>query len=83
MSNPLLEQAQLEQGAQESVQEGFECLQGRRLYNLPGQPVPLLCHPHRKEDFSHVEVELPVFQLVPVALVLPLGTIEKSLVPSS
>ncbi|XP_074958280.1 A-type potassium channel modulatory protein KCNIP1 isoform X1 [Phalacrocorax aristotelis] len=45
---PLLEQAHLEQGAQEHIQVGFDCLQGRRLHNLSGQPVPLLCHPQDK-----------------------------------
>ena len=66
MSSPLIEQAHAEQEAQEHLQAGFEWLQGRRLHNLPGQPVPLLWHPHRKEGFSHIEVELPVFQLVPI-----------------
>ena len=56
-----------EQGAQEPIQAGFECLQRRRPHSLPGQPVPLLWHPHRKEVFSHDSVELPVFQLVPIA----------------
>jgi len=32
------------------------------------QPVPVLCHPQSKDAFSHVQMELPVFQFVPIAL---------------
>ena len=56
-TTPLLDKVHPEQGTQERIQVDFECLQGRRLHNLSGQPVPLLCHPHRKEVFSHIEVE--------------------------
>ena len=66
-SNPLLEQAHPEQGAQERIQVGFVESPSLETFNLPGQPVPPLWHPHRKEVFSHIEVELAVFQLVPVA----------------
>jgi len=41
----LLKQGHLQQAAQDLVQEGLEYLQRRRLHNLPGQPVPVLCHP--------------------------------------
>jgi len=46
---------------------GFEYLQ-RRLINLHGQPVPVLCHSHRKEVLPPVCMELPLFQFVPAAL---------------
>ena len=84
LSNPLLEQPLLEQGAQDCVQTGFECPQGRRLHSLPGQPVPLLWHPHRNGVFSHVfSWNFLCFNLRPLPLVLPLGTIEKSPFPTS
>ena len=36
------------------------------LHNLPGQPVPVLGHPHSKKVFSDVQKESPVFQFVPI-----------------
>jgi len=44
-----------------NVQVGFEYLHRRRLYNLSGQSVPVLCHPHSKEVFLHIQMELPFF----------------------
>ena len=44
--NPLPKQGCLQQAAQDLVQAGLLYLQRRRLHNLPGQPVPGLCHPH-------------------------------------
>lgn len=44
----------LQKVAQETVQTGSEYLQKRRLHNLSGKPVPVLCCPHSKEDFSQV-----------------------------
>ena len=44
-SNPLPKQGHPEQAAEDLVQAGLEYLQRRRLHNLPGQPVPRLCHP--------------------------------------
>uniref|UniRef100_A0A8B9Q2H3 D-aminoacyl-tRNA deacylase 1 n=2 Tax=Apteryx owenii TaxID=8824 RepID=A0A8B9Q2H3_APTOW len=66
-STPLLKQRHLEHIAQDHVQVAFENLQRRRLRNLSGQPVPMLCHPHSEKVFSHVQMELSVFQFVPVA----------------
>jgi len=57
----------LEYIAQESVQVGFEYLQRGKLPNLLGQPVLVLCHPHREEVFTHVSMELPMFPSVPAA----------------
>jgi len=39
-AQPLLKQGHPQQAAQHRVQAGLEYLQRRRLYNLPGQPVP-------------------------------------------
>ena len=68
-SSPTLlpKQGHLEQAAQDLVQAGVEYLQRRRLHNLPGQPVPVLCHPQREEVLPHVQPELPVPQFVPIA----------------
>ena len=53
--------------AQNHVQTAFEHLQGWRLDNLPGQPVPVLSHSHCKKVFPDVQREPPVFQVVPIA----------------
>jgi len=51
---PLPKQGHLQQAAQDCVQAGLEYLQRRRLRNLPGQPVPVFCHPQSEEVLSHV-----------------------------
>ena len=63
---PLPELVYLEQAAKDIVQAGFEYLQRRRLHSLSGKPVPVLCHPQMKEVLPRVEVELPIFQFVPI-----------------
>jgi len=80
---PLLKQGHLQQAAQDRVQASLEYLQRGRLHSLPGQPVPVLRHPQREEVLPHVQTEHPMLWFVPVALVLSLGTTEKSLAPSS
>ena len=45
---PLRKKGLLELVAQDSVLEAFGCLQGGRLRQLSGQPVPVLDHPHSK-----------------------------------
>ena len=64
---PLPKQGHLEQAAQDLVQVGPEYLQRKKLHNLPGQPVPVLCHPQREEVLPHVQVELPLLECVPIA----------------
>uniref|UniRef100_A0A8B9PTS4 Tectonin beta-propeller repeat containing 2 n=1 Tax=Apteryx owenii TaxID=8824 RepID=A0A8B9PTS4_APTOW len=64
---PLLKQGHLEHIVQDRIQACFEYLQRRRLHNLSGQPVPVLCHPHSEKVFPHVQMEASVFQFVPVA----------------
>jgi len=66
-SNSLLKQGYLEPVAQGCVQTAFEYLQGWRLHNLSGQPVPVLGHPDSKKVFPDVQRQPPVFQLVPIA----------------
>lgn len=57
---------------------GLECLQ--KLHDLPGQPFPVLCHPHCKEVLPHVEVGLLVLYFMATA---PRPVAAKGLVPSS
>jgi len=52
---PLLKQGHLQPVVQDCIQITFDYLQGWRLHNLPGQPVPLLSHPHSGEVFPDVE----------------------------
>ena len=66
---PLLRQGHSKPVAQNCGQTAFEYLQGGRLHNLSGQPVPVLTHPHSKTVFPDVQMEPPVFQLVPIASV--------------
>ena len=66
--SPLLKQGHLQQAAQDLVQAGLEYLQRRRLHNLPGQPVPVLCHPQREEVLLCVQMELLILQFVSIAL---------------
>lgn len=57
----------LEQVVQDHVQMAFEHLQSWTLHKLSGQPMPLLSHPHRKEELSDIQGEAPVFHFVPIA----------------
>jgi len=64
---PMPKQGHLQQAAQQVVQAGLEYVERRRIHNLPGQPVPVLCHPQSKEVLPHVQMELPILQFVPIA----------------
>jgi len=64
---PLLKQGRPEQAAQDHGQAGLEYLQRRRLHSLPGQPVPVLCHPQGEEVLPHVQMKLSLLQFVPIA----------------
>ena len=64
---PLPKQGHLEQVAQDHIQVGLEYLQRKRIHNPSGQPVPVLRHPQSEEFLPHVQMELPVLQVVPVA----------------
>ena len=66
-TNPPAKAGSLHQVAQVGVQARLEYLQRRRLPNLPGQPVPVLRHPHREEVLTHIRAKLPMLQLMPVS----------------
>ena len=80
---PLLKKGYLKLVAQDHVQMSFEYLQGWRLRNLSGQAVQVLSHPHSEKMFPDIQGEPPVFQFVPLPLVLSLGTTKKSLASPS
>ena len=63
-SSPTLlpKQGHLQQAAQDLVRAGLEYVQRRRLHSLLGQPVPVPCHPQRKEFFPYVFTD--IFSLV-------------------
>lgn len=65
------------------VQTAFGSLQRGRLHNLSGQCVPVLHHPDSEEALPYVQGELPMFQFMPLPLLLLLSTTEYFLVPSS
>lgn len=65
------------------MQAAFVYLQGDRLQNLSGLPVPVLSHPHNKEVLHHVQTKPLVLQFYLLLLVLPLDITEKSPAPSS
>ena len=67
-SSPLQSRPPLQQAAEVGVQVGLEYLQRRRIHNPPGQPVPVLRHPHCEEFSSHIGAELPVLQFMAVSL---------------
>jgi len=67
IQSPLPKQGHLQKAAQDCIQAGFEYLQGRKIHNPSGEPVPVLCHPQREEVPPPVQMELPMFQFVPVA----------------
>ena len=52
---PLCKAGTLQQAAQVGVQTGLQYLQRKRIHCLPGQPVPVLCHPYVKK-FLHILV---------------------------
>jgi len=45
----------------------FDCLQGRRLYNLSDKPLSVVSQPNSKKVFPDVQREPPVFQFMPIA----------------
>lgn len=48
----LLEQDELKKGVQDFVKWTSEYLQGWRLHNLPGKPIPVFNHPYSKIDLT-------------------------------
>ena len=62
---------------QDCVQKAFEYLQGNKLQNLSGQPIPVLGHSH-SEEFFMFEWKLQCSSLGLLPLVLQLGTTEEA-----
>ena len=52
----------LQQVAQVGIRVSLQYLDRRRLHNLSGKPVSVLCHSYHKEVFPHVIVELLTFK---------------------
>lgn len=59
-------QDHLEPSSQDHDWMAFEHVQGWRLQNLPGQPVPALGYPHSKKVLPDVWMKPPVFQFVSI-----------------
>jgi len=60
-------QRRLQHIAQDHIQAAFKHLQRKRLRHLSRHTVPVLGQHHREAIFSHVQMELPLFQFEPVA----------------
>jgi len=58
---PLLKKGRLKPVAEDCIRMAFEHLQGGRLHNLPGQPVPVLAHHHSENMTPPVQREPPMF----------------------
>ena len=80
---PLIEQGCPEQGAQECVQVGFECLQGRDPTASLGSLCPCSGTHTGKKLFLMFRWNFPCSNLCLLPLGLSLGITERSLVPSS
>ena len=75
----------LDQAVQRHIQPGLECLQGWRIHNLLGQPVPVRHHPLcEKLHISNLvsNLNLPCLSSKPFPLVLSLSTLVNSHSPS-
>jgi len=70
---------QLDQIAQSPLQPDHECLQGRDIHHLSGQPVPMPHHSHCKRFFFISNLSLPSRSLRPFSLILSPQTLLKSL----
>ena len=62
-----LKQGHLQPVVQDHVQRAFNYLQGWRLHNLSGHPVPVLGHLHSEKGFLDIQREPPVFQFLLIA----------------
>lgn len=80
-SSTLFTQIPLKHINQGHAHVAFEYLQGRRY--LPGQPVPVVCHPHSKTFLLVFSQNFLCSSLCPLPLILSLGTTDKSVAPSS
>lgn len=62
--NSLLQEGPLEHATQDYVLMVHEYLQGSKLHNISGQPIPMLSQPSHQKSFPYVHVECPVFQFL-------------------
>lgn len=60
-SNPSAIKVSLEQISWESIQVRFEYYQRKRLHNLSGLPIPVLCNPQNRGVFPHDHMEHRMF----------------------
>lgn len=67
VQHPCSNRATYKQVVRDCVQMAFEYLQGQRLLNLSGEPMPVLSHPHGKNVFSDIQTTPLVFHFVPRA----------------
>lgn len=77
------DQGLLEQLAEEHVQSDSEHLQGWKLHNLSGKPVPVFDHPHSKKTHPHIFICLSGISCVSVCAHYLLPFTEKGLAPQS
>ena len=66
-SNPPCKAGYLQQAAWVGIQKGLEYLQRRTMHNPPGQPVPVLHHPHCEEVPLHIGAELLMLQFMAIS----------------
>lgn len=52
-------------------------------HNFSGQHVPVFHHPHSKNVFSCIVIELPIFEICGHCLISSVGMTDKNLYPSS
>ena len=57
----------LQKAAKVGIQAGLESLQRRRIHNLHGQPVLVICHPHWEEVSLHIGAEHPMLQFMAIS----------------
>ena len=62
-SNPPAKAGSLQQATQVDIQVGLEYLQRRTIHNLPGQPFPVLHHPH----YEDTGAELPMLKFMAIS----------------
>lgn len=65
---PLLRQGHPRLVAQDRVQMALGYLQGWQLQHLPGEPVPVLGHPHSEKVFPALRQGLMCFSSCPLSL---------------
>lgn len=83
LSMPPTQAGTSQTGCTEPSPDGFPYLQEKRFHYLIGQPVLVVSHTHSENVSPDVWRKPPVFEFVPLPLVLSLAASERSLVLSS